>query len=62
MYPQSGGNINYIKLNDMTEENKELCKDLCKVSIFIFIFCGIYLLIFLRVINEELNISNMTYF
>ena len=46
----------------MTEENKELCKDLCKVGLCTTCVCGIYLIFFLRVIHEELNISNMTYF
>ena len=65
MYPLRIDNIDYSILNDipnMTEENKELCKDLCKVGLCISCFCGIYLIFFLRVIHEELNISNMTYF
>ena len=62
MYLQRIDNIDYSILNDMTEDNKRLCKDLCKVGLCISCFCGIYLIFFLRVIHEELNISNMTYF
>ena len=65
MYPQSNDNIDYSILTNIsvtTDENKELCKDLCKVGLCISCFCGIYLIFFFRIIHEELNIDNITYF
>jgi len=54
-------NIDYGKLEPMTNDNKKLCKDLCKVGICLSCFCSVYLIFFLGVINEELNM-NMTLF
>ena len=55
-------NVNYgLLTNDMTDDNKRLCKDLCKVGLCLSCFCSAYLILFLGVINEELNM-NMTYF
>tara|TARA_A200000113_G_scaffold225559_1_gene246822 strand:+ start:129 stop:317 length:189 start_codon:yes stop_codon:yes gene_type:complete len=62
MYPQMNTNVNYgLLTNDMTDDNKRLCKDLCKVGLCLSCFCSAYLILFLGVINEELNM-NMTYF
>ena len=65
MYPQMNTNVDYgLLTNDMTDDNKRLCKDLCKVGLCLSCFCSVYLILFLGVINTELNmdIMNMTYF
>ena len=65
MYPQVNTNVDYgLLTNDMTDDNKKLCKDLCKVGLCLTCFCGAYLILFLGVIDSELDmdIMNMTYF
>lgn len=66
MYPQMNTNVDYGVItnatNDMTDDNKRLCKDLCKVGLCLSCFCSAYLILFLGVINEELGNMNMTYF
>ncbi len=65
MYPQMNTNVDYSLLtNDMTNDNKRLCKDLCKVGICLTCFCSAYLILFLGIIDDELDmdIMNMTYF
>jgi hypothetical protein len=58
MYPQMNNNVDYgLLTNDMTDDNKKLCKDLCKVGICLSCFCSAYLILFLGVINEELNMN-----
>lgn len=65
MYPQTNTNVDYgLLTNDMTDDNKRLCRDLCKVGLCLTCFCSAYLILFLGVIDQELNmdIMNMTYF
>lgn len=65
MYPQTNTNVDYgLLTNDMTDDNKRLCKDLCKVGTCLTCFCSAYLILFLGVIDSELDmdIMNMTYF
>ena len=65
MYPQMNTNVDYgLLTNDMTDDNKRLCKDLCKVGLCLTCFCSAYLILFLGVINSELDmdIMNITYF
>jgi len=58
MYPQMNTNVDYgLLTNDMTDDNKRLCKDLCKVGLCLSCFCSVYLILFLGVINEELNMN-----
>ena len=63
MYPQMNTNVDYgLLTNDMTDDNKRLCKDLCKVGLCLSCFCSAYLILFLGVINSELDVMNMTLF
>jgi hypothetical protein len=65
MYPQTNTNVDYgLLTNDMTDDNKRLCRDLCKVGLCLTCFCSAYLILFLGVIDSELDmdIMNMTYF
>ena len=58
MYPQVNTNVDYgLLTNDMTDDNKRLCKDLCKVGLCLTCFCSAYLILFLGVINAELNMN-----
>ena len=58
MYPQVNTNVDYgLLTNDMTDDNKRLCKDLCKVGLCLSCFCSVYLILFLGVINTELNMN-----
>ena len=58
MYPQMNTNVDYgLLTNDMTDDNKRLCKDLCKVGLCLTCFCSAYLILFLGVINTELNMN-----
>ena len=65
MYPQTNTNVDYgLLTNDMTDDNKRLCRDLCKVGLCLTCFCSAYLILFLGVMDSELDmdIMNMTYF
>ena len=65
MYPQTNTNVDYgLLTNDMTDDNKRLCRDLCKVGLCLTCFCSAYLILFLGVIDQEfdMDIMNMTYF
>jgi hypothetical protein len=58
MYPQMNTNVDYgILTNDMTDDNKILCKELCKVGLCLTCFCSAYLILFLGFINTELNMN-----
>ena len=58
MYPQTNTNVDYgLLTNDMTDDNKRLCRDLCKVGLCLTCFCSAYLILFLGVIHSELNMN-----
>jgi hypothetical protein len=58
MYPQTNTNVDYgLLTNDMTDDNKRLCRDLCKVGLCLTCFCSAYLILFLGVIDSELNMN-----
>ena len=57
MYPIINNNIDYGILNDIPDDNKQLCRDICKVSICLTCFCIFYLILFLGVIHDELNMN-----